>query len=336
MSVPDDLLATASPWRVPVSSALMRAVAAGHAIGQSGGELADVSLARGLGLLGGRAIDRVLPVRAPGSCLAAAEVTRAGADIVAVEIAEPRPDDAAITGFAISGDHAVCEHRYARHALLPLCGSDEAFLERLGYHTRRNVRNFRRKADAAGMTFTINDAPPSAIGRAARHQLGAITPPNGRAPALLDRYDAFLRARTDCVTASIRDFSGALIALTAAFVVGESAYIVYQLHEHDRKLSWSLVMRSWLARALIERGVVEMIFPNGCLGLLAAACEPQEIAILTFVRRNPLAALRAASLARRAPAHPASEPLRHAWAHLGATGRVEQARAVMRAVMRAV
>jgi hypothetical protein len=326
----DPWLDTGSDHRVAIASALLRAVATGQAVTPrtSGAAAApEIRQERKFGRLDLHILDVLLPIAAPESCLRAATTvldrpTARAPDIVAVEIAGPRQDDAKINGFVpvADGRYVACEHRYARHALLPLQDDDEAFLDSLGYRTRRNIRNFRRKAEAAGQSFTLGLAPPSPAERETRHRLGAMTPPNGRAAHLIDRYDAFLHGRDDCVTGHIHAPSGEPIAFIAAFVVGQSAYVAYQVHQHDEKSSLSLLVRSYLVRALI--------FPNRCLGLLAASCVPQEISIVTLVRRDLRAAAKAIILARKVPAHPASEPLRHAWGHLSARGALDQLRGI--------
>ena len=266
-----------------------------------------------------RIVDAVLACRSPARCLDEAEAVlhrlkdEAPIDILSVEIADPRGADGKLEGFQRRGAYLVCEHRYAREALLTLEDDWEDFLNGLGRKTRRNMRRFRRRAGAAGLRFSLADEAPSSVDAEARHRLGAATRPAPRSATYIDACDVFIRARTHPFVGRLREGDGATAAMVVGFITGQSAYIAYQLH-HSRheKLSLSLTMRSHLTEALIRQGVRELIFPNGCQGQLRSACRPQPISTVAFIRAGPVALTKALALVLRAPAHPASESIRHA------------------------
>ncbi len=236
-------------------------------------------------------------------------------DVMSIEFADPLLSDAKLDGFEerLGGRYLVCEHRFEREALLRLHGSWDGFLASLGHDTRRNVRRYRRKAEEMGLRFRFTEGPPTEAGRKMRYHLGRETHPKPFTERKIDRFDRFVRDRGRSFHADLHSADGEPLAFVTGFVIGDTAYVLYQLnHRAERANSIALVLRGYLIETLIERGIGDLIFPNGCVGSLKIACQRQSLSAVAFVRRSAIARAKAEYLVRKIPAHMASESIRYA------------------------
>jgi hypothetical protein len=80
------------------------------------------------------------------------------------------------------------------------------------------------------------------------------------------------------------------LSVTGGFIEGDLALMTYQLNDRIfRSLSPSLMLRSFLVQALIERGVRYLAFVGGCAGLLYHQCTAAPAAEVLIVRRTFIA-----------------------------------------------
>jgi hypothetical protein len=158
----------------------------------------------------------------------------------------------------------------------------EAFLAHLGPHTRRNLRYYRRKVQAAGYAYTgILRAEQLFPTLQSLNQLADY--PMDKARLVRDRR--FFAAFGTPVVAGLRDAQGQFISLVTGFTEGSHLHILTQLNgesEALRKLSISLVLRGYLIEEFIARGITAVHFVHGSSPMLGRFCEPvplQRVAI---------------------------------------------------------
>jgi hypothetical protein len=206
-----------------------------------------------------------------------------------------------------SDGYYAIEQRITRHDVLPLGVDFDDFLRRLGHDTRRNMHRTRRKAAKGGYAFAFTPGAPREEEAAERYRLGAATHPAPRARNRLASYDRFIGARGRPFHSTIRTAAGDIVSLAAGFIAGETGFLVYQFNHVDhRQASLSLTNRSHLSEALIAQGVRELIFPNGCSGLLRQACAPWKGVEIVLIRRSFPALIKAAITWMTQTKHPVS------------------------------
>jgi hypothetical protein len=215
------------------------------------------------------------------------------------------------------GYYAI-EQRITRYDVLPLGADLDAFLRRLGHDTRRNMHRTRRKAAKSGYGFAFVPVAPRAEDVVERYRLGAATHPAPRSRARLDSYDRFIGARPRPYHSTIRTAAGDIVSLAAGFIAGQTGFLLYQFNHSDhREASLSLTNRSYLTEALIAEGVRELIFPNGCGGLLRQACEPWKGVEIVLIRRSLPALTKAAITWMTQTSHPVSNAVQSVLPPLG-------------------
>jgi hypothetical protein len=161
----------------------------------------------------------------------------------------------------------------ASQDVLPLGDSYEAFVEGLGKRTRRNIRHYRQHAAESAITFEWRDGflPEEMYGK-----IFELCAKNGPVPFTRESvlaWRARLKNQNGHFYSIMYAKSGEMISLCRGFVWGKSAVIVYQLNSRDHyEISPSLLHRSFLIEHVIRQGVREMIFTDGCEGLLKNAC----------------------------------------------------------------
>ncbi len=227
-------------------------------------------------------------------------------DIMTLQIAESAPTAKPPRGFqrAMGGAYLAVERGLARRESLPLLGDYAGFLQSLGHDTRRNMHRYRRKAGAAGFSFRFATEAPPRTEAALRHGLGALTEPRPKSPRRIDAHDGFIADRTRPYWAALEGRDGRPASIAAGFITGDSAYLVYQLNDAAHgKLSLSLVLRGYLIEALLELGVRELIFPNGCSGLLQAACTQRRGVVMILLRRSLVGLAKTLAVAAFAETH---------------------------------
>jgi hypothetical protein len=169
---------------------------------------------------------------------------------------------------------------------LQLPSSYEEFLNRLGSHTRRNLRYFRRKSEQGGYAFAPALSP--AEYERAVHGLNAAAD-YAAEPARADRDRSFFAHFGSPVFAGIRAPNGDLVSVLSGVAVGTHFHVLTQLnHLALRKLSISLVLRGYVIENLIRAGFTTIHFVEGASRMLGQFCDPVVLHTLTFDRTPSL------------------------------------------------
>jgi hypothetical protein len=172
----------------------------------------------------------------------------------------------------------------------------EQTLHALGRHTRRNMRNARKLAEAEGITFAFPTGLFS-VPDEVRIALGRKTEPYPVSERRMRGFEAYaeLGGRPFRSTLSV---DGRIISYSCGFVDGVSAYLLYQLNDREwSRVGPSLMHRAYLLEALIQRGCREVIYVHGCSGILRHACAPMVLDRYFLMRRSPAARLGAKFIA---------------------------------------
>jgi hypothetical protein len=164
----------------------------------------------------------------------------------------------------------------------------EDFLARMGPHTRRNLRYYRRKVEGVGFTYSGALAPSEIAG--ALESLNKVADyPIGK--GRLDRDRRYFAAFGTPVIAGLRDSRGNFISLVTGFTSGTHLHILTQLNgesEALRKLSLSLVLRGYLIEEFIQRGFTAVHFLQGSSPMLGRFCEPVDLQVVSIDDRRAL------------------------------------------------
>ncbi len=178
-----------------------------------------------------------------------------------------------------------CTHHAREFGDLLTLGADyETFLCRLGVHTRRNMRLYRRKAEAEGYRFCPELHPEEYW--AAAERLNRITdyPVD---PLRQERDRRFLTLFDSLFLAGVQDSSGSLVSIIAGVVQGDHLHVITQLNDASKqKFSLSLVLRGYVIETLINKGFSDIHFVNGSSAMLGRFCEPLEVRILSIDRND--------------------------------------------------
>jgi hypothetical protein len=166
----------------------------------------------------------------------------------------------------------------------------DQFLAQLGPHTRRNLRYYRRKAEAAGLTYAglmAQDEFDEAM-----RGLNALTDyPMG--PGCVARDKRYMAAFGTPVIAGLRSAQGEFVSLLTGFTEGKHLHILSQLNgdlEPLRKLSLSLVLRGYLIEDFIQRGFTHVHFFQGSSPMLGRFCAPVNLQHISIDDRTALMA----------------------------------------------
>jgi hypothetical protein len=192
--------------------------------------------------------------------------------------------------------------RVEHHAHLELPRTYDEFLAKVGPHTRRNLRCYRRKSERAGNEF-CPDLPFTDYCAAARGLFPKDTYATGKSQ--LQRCLAMIEAMPSRLLIGLRRANGEWLSLAGGWYVGERAFLNMQLNDRSRgRESLSLVLRSYLIERLINRGCPELIFWAGTSAPLSSYTAPRE-EFMTYVdaHSHPWSLLRLAcvKLAKLAP-----------------------------------
>lgn len=175
---------------------------------------------------------------------------------------------------------------YELREVLPLGGTYDDFLRKLGKHTRRNINLCRRKATANGMIFRCRPSPLE-LADAAFFRLARNNMPVPLKPRRLRGLSAFVATRPRQFHAAIAFAAGGCVSLASGFIESDMAFMVYQINDREHSpLYPSLLMRSLLAEWLIDHGVRHLAFLGGCVGLLAGQCLVARAQELVLVRQS--------------------------------------------------
>jgi hypothetical protein len=177
-------------------------------------------------------------------------------------------------------------HREYRD-LLPLGDGAEGLLQRLGSHTRRNIRRTERIAQEIGLQFHFRERS-SAI--ALDEQVKALAAQNRPVPipiGSLAVFEQMLSHRPSTFDARITNADGQLLSLCRGFVSGRTAYLVYQVNNPAiPRLNLGLFQTYKVIEELAGLGATEVIFVMEGRGLLKAACRVSSKEEFITVRRS--------------------------------------------------
>lgn len=165
------------------------------------------------------------------------------------------------------------------------------FLARLGSHTRRNLRYYRRKVEGIGFTYSGALAPSEISGALESLNQVADYPIS---EARLNRDRRYFEAFGTPVIAGLRDSRGNFISLVTGFTSGKHLHILTQLNgesEELRKLSLSLVLRGYVIEEFIQRGFTAVHFIQGSSPMLGRFCEPVDLQVIAIDDRSALMTL---------------------------------------------
>ena len=167
---------------------------------------------------------------------------------------------------------------------LQLAPTYEQFLEQLGKHTRRNIRYYRRKTEAAGLEYS---GPLQA--EEARKAMSSL---NNLADYPMEREEVrrdkrFMTTFETPMIAGLRREDGEFVSLVTGYTHGRQLHILTQLNgdqEMLRKLSISLVLRGYIIEDFINRGFTAMHFFQGSSPMLGRFCTPIDLQHLSVDR----------------------------------------------------
>ncbi|MCU1314027.1 MAG: family N-acetyltransferase, partial [Acidobacteriaceae bacterium] len=196
---------------------------------------------------------------------------------------EPLPADRfERAGIQASFQSEDCEHG----DWLPLAPTYEAFHKQLGSHTRRNLRYYRRKTEELGYEFRKD--------LSLEEYLHHLQPLNRVAdfPSFRerDRRDRrfFQQFRTRLLV-GLADAEGRFVSLLAAVRSGNHLHVLTQLNDLSlRRLSLSVVLRSYLIEHAIGEGVTDIHFMNGASPMLGRFCGSARLHRIALDRRHSL------------------------------------------------
>ncbi len=186
-----------------------------------------------------------------------------------------------------SGVKVWCSSQYREEGdWLQLAPTYEEFLTRLGSHTRRNIRYYRKKAEEQGYTYVPSLTRDEYHG--AVHRLNQIAD-YPIEPDREERDRRFFKQFRQPVLAGLRAPSGELVSVIGGVVAGEHLHVLTQLNDLSlRKLSISLVLRGYLIEDLIARNFTSIHFVNGASAMLGRFCEPVLMRTLSIDRKRSL------------------------------------------------
>lgn len=180
--------------------------------------------------------------------------------------------------------------QYKFREVMPLADAYESFLRRLGKHTRRNIVHVQNQArrDAINFYFTTKAL---SVDSSILSALAKLNMPFATNPRRLLNTIQFLATKPRPFQAYLsRSADDCPFSVTGGFIDGDLALMTYQINlRRSRNLSPSLMLRSFLVQALIERGVRSLAFVGGCSGLLLHQCEVVPGAEILLVRRRLIA-----------------------------------------------
>ena len=163
----------------------------------------------------------------------------------------------------------------------------DGVMGRLGYKMRRNMRSYRRRAEAGlGCRFLpgLSDAQRrEAV--IALHDRDIYT--LATAPAL--RQEAVLSRLPGAFAVGVQDSRGKWLSYIAGWRKADETHVMWQLNEAKLdRFSMSTTMRSYLLEHEAERGSSALVFVGGTSTFWANACEPTTCGDLLVLSGGPM------------------------------------------------
>lgn len=167
-----------------------------------------------------------------------------------------------------SGRSDFAFRKCQNHSVLPLPITYEAFLEGMGSQTRRNCRYYRRQFEAMRGEYVPTIGLDELESACAELKTHSRIPPEQRAIARAMRLSS---AASRPLAVGLRLRGGKWMGVISGWVVGNRAFVFMQVNRDAEypRLSLSLVLRSYMAEALISAGIREMWFWAGVGGAFA-------------------------------------------------------------------
>jgi len=156
---------------------------------------------------------------------------------------------------------------------LTLAPNFDAFLAGVGYHTRRNLRYYRRHGEARGWRFCPDLAPETAVAA-----MVYLAPRARHAPQRRHwRYfQDVLQSIPGAHFAGLCDAEGQWLSLIATWRRGECCTVLLQLNAaRYQRESVSTILRSYFIERMIDQGVRRLVFLGGCSTGLGRFTEPE-------------------------------------------------------------
>jgi hypothetical protein len=180
-----------------------------------------------------------------------------------------------------------CKSEYKEEGdWLRLAPTYEEFLTRLGSHTRRNLRYYRRKAEAQGYTYVPSVSAEEYHAAISRLNDVADYPTD---PGRDERDERFFGQFPQHLLVGLRGPDGQFVSIIGAVQSGEHLHVLTQLNDESlRKLSISLVLRGYLIEQLIREGFTSVHFVNGASRMLGRFCEPLLLRTLAIDRTRSI------------------------------------------------
>ncbi len=167
---------------------------------------------------------------------------------------------------------------------LELAPNYESFLQRLGRHTRRNMRAYRRKAESIGFRF-LPELSLASYERAIQDLNRIARFPSTRERELRDRR--FFQQFGTPVLAGLAGPDGKVLSALGGVRSGQHLHVLTQLNrESSQEISVSLVLRGYLIEHLIAQGVTSIHFVNGTSPMLGRFCEPVPLCSIAIDSRR--------------------------------------------------
>jgi hypothetical protein len=171
---------------------------------------------------------------------------------------------------------------------LELQSTYEQFLSTLGKHTRRNIRAYTRKTEAAGIRFVAGLTKQEY--EAATERLNAETQYRAD-PMRLARDERLLLLHGDGERLGLRAPDGNLIAVLCGFRRDGRFHLLTQLNDVGYgRFSLSIVLRGYAIEHFIATGYTQLQFMGGSSLTFGRYCQPEVYRSIFIDRRIGLAA----------------------------------------------
>jgi hypothetical protein len=169
---------------------------------------------------------------------------------------------------------------------LELPGDYETFLAGIGSHTRRNLRYYRRKAEAEGIQF-LPRIDVEEYERAVEAMREVTDFPHD--PIRQERDRRFFEMLGEPLLMGLQRKDGQFVSILAAVRFEKCLHVLSQLNDQSlRRMSISVVLRSYLIEKAIELGFTSIHFVNGSSPMLGRYCEAVSVQTILIDHRHSL------------------------------------------------